>query len=75
MNLPRKKKDEQGKGLSQGDCIASLLFNCVVDVFSKMLVKEADCGLIRRLCLNFIPRGVVRLLFLEKDPEVALNLK
>jgi hypothetical protein len=71
-----------GKGLRQGDPIAPLLFNCVVDVFSRMLVKGTNCGLIRCLCPNFIPGGVVSLqyandtlLFLENDPQVALNLK
>jgi DNA polymerase III psi subunit len=71
-----------GKGLRQGDLIAPLLFSCVVDVFSRMLVKGTNCGLIRGLCPNFIPGGVVSLqyaddtlLFLENDPQVALNLK
>jgi hypothetical protein len=71
-----------GKGLRQGDPIDPLLFNCVVDVFSRMLVKGTNCGLIRGLCPNFIPGGVVSLqyaddtlLFLENDPQVVLNLK
>jgi hypothetical protein len=71
-----------GEGLRQGDPIAPLLFNCVVDVFSRMLVKGTNCGLIRGLCPNFILGGVVSLqyaddtlLFLENDPQVALNLK
>jgi hypothetical protein len=47
-----------------------------------MLVKGTDSGLIRGLCPNFIPGGVVSLqyaddtlLFLEKDVSVAFNLK
>jgi hypothetical protein len=47
-----------------------------------MLVKGTDSGLIRGLCPNFIPGGVVSLqyaddtlLFLEKDVPVAFNLK
>jgi hypothetical protein len=47
-----------------------------------MLVKGTNCGLIRGLCPNFILGGVVSLqyaddtlLFLENDPQVALNLK
>jgi hypothetical protein len=71
-----------GKGLKQGDPIAPLLFNCAVDVFSRMFVKGTNCRLIRGLCPNFIPGGVVSLqyaddtlMFLENDPQVALNLK
>jgi hypothetical protein len=71
-----------GKGLRQEDPIAPLLFNCVVDVFSRMLVKGTYSGFIRDLCPNFIPRGVVSLqyaddtlLFLEKDVSVAFHLK
>jgi hypothetical protein len=47
-----------------------------------MLVKGTNYGLIRGLCPNFIPGGVVSLqyvddtlLFLENDLQVALNLK
>jgi hypothetical protein len=61
------------KGLRQGDPIAPLIFNCVVNVFFRMLVKGTNSGLIRGLCPNFIPGGVVSLqyaddtlLFLEK---------
>jgi hypothetical protein len=49
------------KGHRQGKPLAPLLFNCVVDVFSRMLVKGMNCGLIRGLCPNFIPGGVVSL--------------
>jgi hypothetical protein len=47
-----------------------------------MLVKGTNYGLIRGLCPNSIPGGVVSvqyaddtILFLENDPQVALNLK
>jgi hypothetical protein len=70
------------KGLRQGDPIDHLLFNCVIDVFSRMLVKGTECGLIRGLCPQFIPSSVVclqyadnTLLFLEKNVNVAFNLK
>jgi hypothetical protein len=41
-----------GKGVRQGDPLAPLLFNTVVDVFSRMLVKGTNAGLIRGLCTN-----------------------
>jgi hypothetical protein len=70
-----------GKGLRQGDPIAPLLFNCIVDVFSRMLVKGTEEDLISGLCPNFLPGGIVSLqyaddtlLFLKNVPRVALNL-
>jgi hypothetical protein len=70
----------KGKGVRQGDPLAPLLFNTVVDVFTRMLVKGVNAGLIRGLCSNLIPGGVVSLqyaddtlLFLENDREVAVN--
>ena len=71
-----------GKGLRQGDPFAPLLFNFVVDVFSRMLIKGCRANLIRGLCTDFVPGGVVSLqyaddtlLFLENDERVAINLK
>ena len=68
--------------MRQGDPLAPLLFNTVVDVFSKMLIKGSNQNLIRGLCPRFNPGGVVclqyaddTLLFLENDREVATNLK
>jgi hypothetical protein len=58
------------------------LFNFVVDVFSKMLLKGGNEGLYRGLCPEFVPGGVVclqyaddTLLFLEKSNRIATNLK
>jgi hypothetical protein len=71
-----------GKGVRQGDPLAPLLFNTVVDVFTRMLVKGVNARLIRGLCSNLIPGGVVSLqyaddtlLFLENDREVAVDFK
>jgi hypothetical protein len=64
------------KGL---DPISPLLFNCVVDVFSRMLIKGIQCGLIKDRCPNFILAVVSlqyandTLLFLQNDARVALN--
>jgi hypothetical protein len=53
----------------------------MVDVFSRMLVKGSNAGLIRGLCSNLIPGRVISLqyaddtlLFLE-NMEVAINFK
>jgi hypothetical protein len=35
---------KSGKGLRQGDPISALLFNLVVDVFTRMLMKAVDRG-------------------------------
>lgn len=71
-----------GKGLRQGDPMAPLLFNFIVDVFSKMMIKGTRAGIIRGLCPELIPGGVVSLqyaddtlLFLENNEEMAINLK
>jgi hypothetical protein len=61
-----------GKGLRQGDLIAPLLFNYVVDVFSRILVKGTDSGLIRGLCPNFILGGVVSLQYAD---DTAISRK
>jgi hypothetical protein len=54
-----------GKGLRQGDPLAPLLFNTVVDVFSRMLIKGANVGLIRGLCPNLISDGVISLQYAD----------
>ena len=66
-----------GKGLGQGGPLSPILFNFVVDVFAKMLIKGSEAGLIRGLCPRFVPGGVIclqyaddTLLFLEADPDI-----
>jgi hypothetical protein len=54
-----------GKGLRHGDPIAPLLFNCIVNVFSRMLVKETEGDLISGLCPNFLPGGIVSLQYAD----------
>lgn len=46
-----------GKGLRQGDPISPLLFNLVMDIFSKMLTKGSQAGLIRGLCPELVRGG------------------
>jgi hypothetical protein len=71
-----------GKGLMQGDPLAPLLFNFVVDIFSRMVNKGSSCGIIRGLCNHLVPGGVVSLqyaedtlIFLENDERNAINMK
>jgi hypothetical protein len=71
-----------GKGLRQGYPLSPGLFNFVVDVFSKMLLKGGNEVLIRGLCPHFVPGGVVclqydddTLLFLEKSKSIATDMK
>jgi hypothetical protein len=52
---------QSGTGLRQGDPVPPLLFNLVVDVFTRMLVKAADKGHITSLMSAMNPIGVVSL--------------
>jgi hypothetical protein len=59
-----------------------ILYNFVVDVFSKMLFKAAQNNLIRGLLPGVVPGGVISLqyvgdtiLFLVNDVSMAQNLK
>src|SRR4051812_20021529 len=70
------------KGLRQGDPLSPLLFNLVVDVLTRMLAKAANLGLIKEMCPDVCPGGIICLqyaddtiLFLDKSLEVADNLK
>jgi hypothetical protein len=71
-----------GKGLRQGDPMSPILYNLVADVFSKMLTRAANQGLVSGLLTRFRPGGVISLqyadntlLFLKNDTEAAMNLK
>jgi hypothetical protein len=71
-----------GKGLRQGDPMSPVLFNLVVDVFTRMLIKAECNNLIRGLCPQLYPGGIISLqyaddtiLFVENDVEMARNLK
>jgi hypothetical protein len=50
------------RGLRQGEPISLILFNYVVDVFTRMLIKEASGGLITGLCTDFVITQIFRLL-------------
>jgi hypothetical protein len=71
-----------GKGLRQGDPMSPLLFNFVVDVFTRMLIRATQGGYITCLITSLYPEGVISLqyaddtlLFLEHNDIVACHLK
>ena len=70
------------RGVRQGDPASPILFNLAADVFTRMLQKAADGGLISGLLHGFNRTGVISmqyaddtLLFLSADRECAMNLK
>jgi hypothetical protein len=71
-----------GKGLRQGDPLSPLLFNLVIDVFSRMLVKAARRGYVSGFMNSLSEEGVISLqyaddtlIFLNHDCEEACYLK
>jgi hypothetical protein len=71
-----------GKGLRQGDPLSPLLFNLVVDIFTRVLIKAASKGHISGLMESMCPEGVISLqyaddtlLFLKHDLNAACHLK
>jgi hypothetical protein len=62
--------------------MSHVLFTLVVDVFTRMLIKAESSNLIRGLCPQLYPGGIISLqyaddtiLFIDNDLEVARNLK
>jgi hypothetical protein len=65
---------KHGKGLRHGDPLPPLLFNLVINVFTRMLIKASRKGYITGLMSSLYPEGVLSLqyaydtlLFLEHD--------
>lgn len=82
INYENSKYFRPGKGLRQGDPLSPLLFNLVIDVFTRMLIEAANKGYIRGLISECVPGGVISLqyaddtlLFLENDTNAACHLK
>ena len=71
-----------GKGLRQGDPISPLLFNLVVDILTRMLMKAANHQLIEGLCAEICPGRIIcfqyaddTLLIVQADETQLLALK
>lgn len=71
-----------GRGLKQGDSLSPVLFNLVVDVFTKMLMKVTARSLIIGLIPEIISGGIISLqyadntiLFLDHSISTARNTK
>jgi hypothetical protein len=71
-----------GKGLRQGDPLSPLLFNLMIDVFTRMLIKAAKMNYISGFMNSTHPEGVLSLqyvddtlLFLRHSYEDATQLK
>jgi hypothetical protein len=54
-----------GKGLTQGDPLSPLLFDQVVDVLTRMLAKAVEARLIKGLCSDISPGGVIFLQYAD----------
>jgi hypothetical protein len=50
---------EVGRGVRQGDPISPIMFNCVVDVFTRMFIKAASRHLIYGMFRSFCPSGKI----------------
>jgi hypothetical protein len=60
------------KGLTSGDPLSPLLFNLVVDVFTRLLTKAAGKGYITGLMTRLYPKGVISLQYAD-DTLLFLN--
>jgi hypothetical protein len=65
MNDHTSQYFKHGKGLRQGDPLSPLLFNLVIDVFSRMLVKAAKEGYIRGFMTSLYPERVISLQYTD----------
>jgi hypothetical protein len=71
-----------GKGLRQGDPLSPLMFNLVVDVFTRLLTKATAKNYITGFMDNLYPEGIISLqyvddtlLFLKHEYTEACHLK
>jgi hypothetical protein len=53
------------KGLRQGDPLSPLVFNLLVDVLTRMLIKASNANLIKGLCSNICPQSVICLQYAD----------
>jgi hypothetical protein len=71
-----------GKGLREGDPLSPVLFNLVVDIFTRMLIKAIAKGYIHGFMQSVCPEGVISLqyaddalLFLRHNIKDSCHLK
>jgi hypothetical protein len=82
MNDENSSYFKPGKGVRQGDLLSPLLFNLVIDVFTRMLIEASSKGYITGLLSSLYLDGILSLqcvddtlLFLEHDYLSACHLK
>jgi hypothetical protein len=63
LSLTVRAYFKPGKGLRQGGPLSPLLLNLVTDVFSRMLIKEANKGCIPGLLNSLYPEGAISLVY------------
>jgi len=54
-----------GKGLRQGDPLSPLLFNLVIDIFTRMLLKATNSDIIQGLLPNVFQGGIISLQYAD----------
>jgi hypothetical protein len=81
LNGVEGKKKCHRETTSPGNHLSPILFNLIFDVFTPMLVKAAGHGMIRGMCPQLYPRGIISLqyaddtiLFVENNKKIARNL-